>query len=147
MNLDGLDEIDSRMGHLFRPGRLIGVEVENHGIVGAEVQAAGIDIDLGPGQASPWQYAYPANGITPWEFPCRVDGHATRVWFETEDRIRGFLDRLYATRGLAPQRFRPWAALGNGGRLGGDWTSRADLPVWEPGVGEAQLRARFGESG
>lgn len=112
MNLDGLDEVGSTMGHLFRPGRLIGVEVENQGIVGAEVQAAGIDIDLGPGQPGPWQYAYAANGITQWELPCRVEGHATRVWFDTEQRIRGFLDQLYATRGLAPAGFRPWGRPG-----------------------------------
>jgi hypothetical protein len=147
MNLDGLDEVGSTMGHLFRPGRLIGVEVENQGIVGAEVQAAGIDIDHGPGRRGPWQYTYVANGITQWEFPCRIEGHATRDWFETEDRLRRFLDGLYATRGLAPQRFRAWAELGNGDRLSGEWIARADLPIWEPAVAEAQLRARFGESG
>jgi hypothetical protein len=123
------------------------VEVENPGLVGAEVQAAGIDIDHGPDQPGPWQYTFAANDLTEWQFPCRVEGHATRAWFETEDRIRGFLDQLYATRGLAPQRFRPWAELGNGDRLSGGWTARADLPIWEPGVGETQLRARFGESG
>jgi hypothetical protein len=69
-----------------------------------------------------------------------------RAWFETKDRIRGFVDRLYAARGLAPQRFRAWAGLGDGERLAGEWLARADLPIWEPGIGEAQLRARFGES-
>jgi hypothetical protein len=145
MNLDGLDKVGSAMGHLFRPGRLIGVEVENRGIEGAEVQAAGIDIDFGPGESGPWQYPYAANGITRWKFPCRVDGHATRFWFETEDRIREFLDRLYAARGLAPQRFRPWASLGNGDRLCGEWTARTDLPIWEPFFGGAYLRYRFGD--
>jgi hypothetical protein len=146
VNLDGLDELGRTMGHLFRPGRLIGVEVENRGLVGAEVQAAGIDIDHGPGQPGAWQYTFAANNITEWRFPCRVDGHATRAWFETEDRIRGFVDWLYAARGLAPQRFRAWAGLGDGERLAGEWIARADLPIWEPGIGEAQLRARFGES-
>jgi hypothetical protein len=147
MNLDGLDETGRTMGHLFRPGRLIGVEVENRGLVGAEVQAAGIDIDHGPGQPGAWQYAYPDTGIAQWGFPSRVDGHATRDWFETEDRIREFVDRLHAARGLAPQQFRAWAQLGNGERLTGEWIARADMPIWEPGTGEAQLRARFGESG
>jgi len=146
VNLDGLDEVGHTMGHLFRPGRLIGVEVENRGLVGAEMQAAGIDIDHGPGQPGTWQYTFAANNITEWGFPCRVDGHATRAWFETEDRIRGFVDRLYAARGLAPHRFRAWAGLGNGERLAGEWITRADLPIWEPGIGEAQLRGRFGES-
>jgi hypothetical protein len=117
------------MGHLFRPGRLIGVEAENRGLVGAEVRAAGIEIDHGPRQPGFWQYAFAANGIAQWEFPCRVDGHATRDWFETEDRIRGFLDQLYQARGLAPQRFRAWAELGNGDRLVGEWMARADLPI------------------
>ena len=78
------------------------MKVENRGLVGAEVQAAGIDIDHGPGQPGAWQYTFAANNITEWGFPCRADGHATRAWFETEDHIRGFVDRLYAARGLAP---------------------------------------------
>jgi len=147
MNLDGLDETEQTMGHLFRPGRLIGVEAENRGMVGADVQAAGIDIDHGPAQPGAWQYAFPDNRIAQWEFPCRVDGHATRVWFEPEDRIRGFVDALFAARGLSPQRFRGWARLGDGDRVSGEWIARADLPIWEPGVGEVQLRARFGEPG
>jgi hypothetical protein len=147
VNLDGLDEVEERAKGMFLPGRLIGVEAENRGIVGAEVQAAGIDIDHGPTQPGPWQYAFPANTITPWQFPCRVEGNATRAWFEAEDRIRRFVDRLHATRGLAPQRFRAWATLGNGDQLASEWIARADLPVWEPGVGEAQLRMRFGETG
>lgn len=147
MNLDGLNEVGHRAGNLFRPGRLIGAEVENRGLVSAEVQAAGIDIDHGQGQPGPWQYTFVANGITQWEFPCRVDGHATRDWFETENRIRGFLVRLYDGRGLVPQRFRAWAELGNGDRLSGEWIARADLPIWEPGAGETQLQALFGESG
>ena len=123
------------------------MEVENRGLVGAEVQVAGIEIDHGSAQPGPWRYTYVDNGITQWGFPGRVDGHATRTWFEKENRIRGFVDRLYAGRGLAPQRFRAWAELGNGDRLFGEWTARADLPIWEPGVGEAELRAMFGESG
>ena len=86
---------------------------------------------------------WPRNGAG---FPCRVGGHVMRAWFETKDRIRGFVDRLYAARGLAPQRFRAWAGLDDGERLAGEWLARADLPIWEPGIGEAQLRARFGES-
>ena len=50
IDLDAFEEFGRPGGHLFRPGRLIGVEVENRGPVGAEVCAAGIDIDLGPGQ-------------------------------------------------------------------------------------------------
>jgi hypothetical protein len=42
----------------FVPGRLIGVEVENHGPVGAEVRTAGIDVDYGPSQREPWQYIH-----------------------------------------------------------------------------------------
>jgi hypothetical protein len=145
MNLDGLGETEQTMGHLFRPGRLIGVEAENRGMVGADVQAAGIEIDHGPEQPGPWQYAFPDNRITQWGLPCRIDGHATRVWFETEDRIRGFTDALFVARGLSPQRFRSFAELGDGDRVHGDWIARADLPIWEPGTGEAQLRARFGE--
>jgi hypothetical protein len=57
MNLDGLGETEQTMGHLFRPGRLIGVEAENRGMVGADVQAAGIEIDHGPEQ--------PVHGSTP----------------------------------------------------------------------------------
>ena len=80
-------------------------------------------------------------------FPCRVEGHATRVWFEPEDRIREFVDALFAARGLSPQRFRGWALLGDGDRVCGEWITRADLPIWAPGVGEAQLTARFDEPG
>jgi hypothetical protein len=108
MNLDGLDETEQTMGHLFRPGRLIGVEVENRGMVGADVQAAGIDIDHGPTQPGAWQYAFPDNRIAQWGFPCRADGHAARVWFEPEGHIRRFVDTLSAVRGLSPQRFRGW---------------------------------------
>ena len=50
--LEGLEEAERKGGHLYRPGRLIGVEVENRGPVGAEVRAAGIDIDHGPAQGS-----------------------------------------------------------------------------------------------
>jgi hypothetical protein len=114
-------------------------------MVGPDVQAAGIDIDHGTAQPGAWQYAFPDNGITPWGFPCPIDGHATRAWFETEERIRGFLDALHAARGLSPRRFRAWALLGDGDRVCGEWIARADLPVWEPGTSEAQLRARFGE--
>jgi hypothetical protein len=144
ISLNGLHELDQLNGHLLLPGRLVGVEVENRGIVGAEVQSVGIHIDHGPSQPGPWVYGYTANDITPWGYPCRVDGHSTRDWFETEGRIRGHVDRLYTARALAPQRFRPWAQLGNGSRLTGEWITRADLPIWEPGVGEAQLQARFG---
>lgn len=104
--LEGLEEAERKGGHLFRPGRLTGVEVENRGPVGAEVRAAGIDIDHGPAQG-PWKYHYMANYLTPWQFPCRVEGHSSREWFETEERIRGFTDMLYRDRGLVPQRFRP----------------------------------------
>ena len=146
-NLDGLDELEARAEGMFVPGRLIGVEAVNIGIVGTEVQAAGIDIDHGSAQPGPWQYAFPPNNLTPWQFPCRVEGNATRAWFEAEDRILRFVDRLYATLGLAPQRFRAWATIGNGDQLTGQWIPRAGLPVWGPGVGEAQLRMRFGEAG
>jgi hypothetical protein len=144
-DLDGLSELEQRAGHLLRPGRLIGVSVVNRGSVGAEVQAAGIDIDHGPGQPGPWNFSYVSNNLTQWKIPDRVDGNATRSWFETEDRIRTFVDMLYATRGLVPERFRAWAGLGNGDRLEGEWIARAELPIWEPGVGEAELRARYGQ--
>lgn len=68
-----------------------------------------------------------------------------RVWFEPEGHIRRFVDTLFAVRGLSPQRFRGWALLGDGDRVCGAWIARADLPIWEPGVGEAQLGTRFGE--
>ena len=147
IDLDAMEEFGRKAAHLFRPGRLIGVEAENRGPVGAEVQAAGIDIDHGPDQPHPWKYAFAPNNITIWQYPCRVDGHATRAWFETEDRIRGFADGLHRARGLVPQRFRAWAELGNGDRLCGEWITRADLPIWEPGVSEQHLRTRFGEPG
>ncbi len=147
IDLDAMEEFGRRGAHLFRPGRLIGVEVENRGPVGAEVRAAGIDIDHGPDQQGPWQYAFAANNLTLWQFPCRVDGHSARDWFEHEHDLREFADRLYCLRGLVPRRFRAWAALGNGDRRHGEWISRADLPIWEPGIGEEQLRARFGETG
>jgi hypothetical protein len=105
-----------------------------HGVANARPQARPIPCGVRSGRG------------TEWEFPCRVGGHVMRAWFETKDRIRGFVDRLYAARGLAPQRFRTWAGLGDGERLAGEWLARADLPTWEPGIGEAQLRARFGES-
>jgi hypothetical protein len=34
---------------------------------------------------------------------------------------------------------------GNGERHAGDWLARADLPIWEPGVTENQLRTRYRE--
>lgn len=145
-DLDGLEELGQRAGNYLRPGRLIGVGVVNRGPVGAEVQAAGIDIDHGSSQPGPWNFSYVSNNFTEWKIPCRIDGNTTRTWFETEDRIRTFVDRLYAQRGLIPQQFRPWAHLGNGDRLEGDWIARADLPIWEPGTGEAELRTRFRES-
>jgi hypothetical protein len=46
--VEGLEEAENKAGHLFRPGRLIGVEVQNRGLVGAEVQAAGIDMGAAP---------------------------------------------------------------------------------------------------
>jgi len=144
--LEALEEMGLRGAHLFRPGRLIGVEVENGGAVGAEVEAAGIDIDLSPGHPDPWQYAFPANMLTPWQFPCRVDGRSARRWFDDADSIRGFADHLFTGRGFVPRRFRAWAWLGNGDRPCGDWLDRADLPIWEPGVGELQLSARYGEA-
>jgi hypothetical protein len=143
--LDGLSELGQRAGHLLRPGRLIGVAVVNRGSVGAEVQAAGIDIDHGPCQPRPWNFSYVSNNLTEWPIPTRVDGNATRSWFETEERLRAFMDMLYTTYGLVPRRFQAWAQLGNGDRLEGEWIARADLPIWEPGVGEAELRARYGE--
>ena len=48
---------------------------------------------------------------------------------------------MYSTRGLAPRRFRAWAALGNGDRLHSEWRARAGLPIWEPG----RLVARPGD--
>jgi hypothetical protein len=145
IELNAMAEYERRGAHLFRPGRLIGVEAQNRGTVGADVQAAGIDVDHGPDQPHPSRCACVPNDITGWQFPCRVDGHETRIWFETEDRIRGFSDGLYRTHGLVPQRFRGWVELGHGDRLCGEWIARADLPIWEPGVGEQHLRARFNE--
>jgi hypothetical protein len=144
-SLDGLNELEQRAGHLLRPGHLIGIEVVNRGPVGAEVQAAGIDIDHGPDRPRPWNFGYVSNNFTQWKIPDRVDGNTTRSWFETEDRIRTFMDMLYTTYGLVPKRFRAWAELGNGDRLQGEWIARADLPIWESGVGEAELRARYDE--
>jgi hypothetical protein len=147
--LEGLEDAEHEKaqrekGRVFRPGRLIGVEVVNRGSVGAEVRAAGIDIDHGPAQG-PWRYVFAANNLTPWQFPCRVEGHSSQDWFETEQSIREFTDGLYRSRGLVPRRFRAWAELGNGDRLAGEWLARADLPIWEPGIGEAELRARYNE--
>jgi hypothetical protein len=51
-------------------------------------------------------YTFPANSYTPWQFPCRVDGHSSRYWFEDEQQIRDFVDRLFGRLGQAPQRFR-----------------------------------------
>ncbi|MCW2930386.1 MAG: hypothetical protein JWM19_1348 [Actinomycetia bacterium] len=127
----------------FVPGRLIGVEVENHGPVGAEVRTAGLDIDYGP-KRGPWQYSFFPNNYTEWQFPCRVDGHSSRAWFDNEHQIRRSVNKRFATYGAIPQRFRPWAAIGNGDLLLGDWIPRADLPIWEPGFGEAELRILFG---
>jgi hypothetical protein len=129
----------------FVPGRLIGVEVENHGPVGAEVRTAGIDVDYGPTQPEPWQYTFFPNNYTEWRFPCRVDGHSTRDWFDSEYQIRRSVNRRFTSYGVVPRRFRAWAAIGNGDLLLGDWIPRADLPIWEPGLGEAGLRILFGE--
>ena len=147
IDLDVFDEFGRRADHegLFYPGRLVGVELLNQGPVGAEVNAAGIEIDFGPVRPEPWAYTFPANTYTPWQFPCRVDGHSSRSWFEDEQHIRDFVDGLFRRHGHAPQRFRVWVWLGNGERHYGDWVNRADLPVWEPGVGEPELRKRFGE--
>ena len=145
VDLDVFEEFGCRGAHLFGPERLIGVEVLNQGPVGAEVRAAGIDFDLGPGFPAPWQYAFPPNDLTPWQFPCRVDGHSARDWFEDEHALRRFADRLFADHGTGPRRFRARTKLGNGERRTGDWLARADLPIWEPGVTENQLRARYRE--
>jgi hypothetical protein len=145
VELDVFEEFGRRGAHLFRPERLIGVEVQNHGALGAEVRAAGIDYDLGPELPAPWQYAFPPNNLTPWQFPCRVDGHSARDWFEDEHALRRFADRLFADHGQGPKRFRAWAMVGNGERHTGDWLARADLPIWEPGVAENQLRTRYRE--
>lgn len=144
-DLDGLSELEQRIGHLLRPGRLIGIEVVNRGPVGAEVQAVGIDVDHGPGRPGPWNYGYVSNNLTEWGIPARVDGNTTRAWFDTEHRIRAFMDGLYANYGLVPRRFRAWAQVGNGDRLEDEWIARADLPIWEPDVGEADLGARYRE--
>jgi hypothetical protein len=145
--LEGLEELRFKGAHLFHAGRLIGVEVENRGPVGAEVRAAGIDIDHGSARPAAWPYSFPANNLTRWQFPCRVEGHSTREWFDDEHSIRRFAGQLFTTRGLVPKRFRAWAALGNGDRLCGDWLAHTDLPIWEPGTGEEQLRAQFGAPG
>jgi hypothetical protein len=129
---------------LFLPGRWIGVEAENRGSVGAEVEAAGLDFDLGPDR-DPWQYTFPANTLTPWQFPCRVDGHSSRRWFDDEGSIRNFADQLFKEHGSGPRRFRAWARIGNGDRPNSEWIARADLPIWEPGIGEEDLPIRFGE--
>lgn len=128
----------------FVPGRLIGVEVENHGPVGAEVRTAGIDVDYGS-QRGPWQYSFFPNNYTEWRFPCRVDGHSTRAWFDNERQIRRSVNKRFTAYGAIPRRFRAWAAIGNGDLLLGDWIPRADLPIWEPGFGESELRILFGE--
>jgi hypothetical protein len=51
----------------------------------------------------------------------------------------------FTTFGVVPRRFRAWAGIGNGDLLLGDWIPRADLPIWEPCIGEAELRIIFGE--
>lgn len=145
VELDVFEEFGRRGAGLFRPERLIGVEVQNHGPVGAEVRAAGLDFDLGSGFPAPWQYSFPPNDLTPWQFPCRVDSHGARDWFDGEHALRRFADRLRADHGQGPRRFRAWAVTGNGERHIGAWLARADLPIWEPGTGEEQLRARYGE--
>jgi hypothetical protein len=147
IDLDIFEEFGSRGDSqgLFRPGRWIGVETENRGSVGTEVEAAGIDFDLGPDRPDPWQYTFPANTLTPWQFPCRVDGHSSRRWFNDEDSIRTFSDWLFKVHGSGPRRFRAWVRLGNGDRATGEWIAREELPIWEPGVGKAELRVRYAE--
>jgi hypothetical protein len=145
VDLDVFEEFGRRGAHMFRSDRLIGLEVQNQGPVGAEVRAAGIDFDLGPGLPAPWQYAFPANDLTPWQFPCRVDGHSARDWFEDEHALRRFADWLFASHSHGPRQFRAWATLGNGERHTGGWVPRASLPIWEPGVTENQLRTRYRE--
>lgn len=124
----------------FVPGRLIGVEVENHGPVGAEVRTAGLDVDYGP------SYTFFPNNYTAWRFPCPVDGHSTRDWFDSEYQIRRSVNARFTTYGVIPRRFRAWAAIGNGDLLFGDWIPRAALPIWEPGIGEPELRILFRET-
>jgi hypothetical protein len=89
----------------FVPGRLIGVEVENHGPVGAEVRTAGIDVDYGS-QRGPWQYSFFPNNYTEWRFPCRVDGHSTRAWFDNERQIRRSVNKRFTAYSAIPRRFR-----------------------------------------
>jgi hypothetical protein len=86
-----------------------------------------------------------ANNLTPWRFPCRVDGHSARGWFEDGQALRQFADWLLADKGTGPRRFRAWAMFGNGERHTGGWVAHADLPIWEPGTTEEQLRAQYGE--
>jgi hypothetical protein len=145
IDLAAFEEHGRRAAHLYRPERLVGVEAENQGPVSVQVRTGGIDIDHGPDQPGPWQYAFAANNLTPWQFPCLVDGYSACVWFDGSDHIRAFTVSLYRTRGLVPRAFRPWVIIGNGDRLNGEWFPRADLPVWGADTGEDQLRAFFGD--
>jgi hypothetical protein len=144
--LEALNDPGHEAAAPFLPGRLIGVEVENHGPVGAEVRAAGIDVDYAPAEPESWPYSFIPNNLTPWQFPCRVDGHSTRDWFDSEHQIRRSLARRFTTYGVIPRRFRAWAAIGNGDLLFGDWIPRAELPIWDPGTGETELQVLFRES-
>ena len=145
MELSGLG--DTSLDGVFVPGRFIGIEVVNRGPVGAEVTAAGIDFDLGPDFEHPKQYGFPETRIAAWGFPCRVEGHSTCLWFEYESRLRLFVDHMFNRLGTGSKQCRPWAILGNGSRLEGDWITHTDLPIWEPGIDEAELRSRYGQLG
>jgi hypothetical protein len=92
---------------------------------------------------------FPPNTFTPWQFPCRVDGHATRNWFHDEHSLRRFADDLFARQGHGPRRFRAWAAVGNSDRLEGEWVAR-DTPAdlgggrWRRGAPLAVLQVALG---
>jgi len=107
MNLDGLNEVEHAMGPpVSGQGASSGWRWRTRGLWARKCRRRGSTIDHGPDQPGPWQYTFAANDLTEWQFPMpgprdtrRGPGSKPRTAF------RGFLDQLYATRGLAPQRF------------------------------------------
>jgi hypothetical protein len=60
------------------------------------------------------------------------------------DHVRSLL--AAASYGVAPGASGPGQQFGNGDLLPGDWIPRTDLPIWEPGFAEAELRILIGET-